>query len=632
MNNFQKILCLFCALALVAISNAGNPDAFSIVSSELITVDPEFNDDQGTRESVSTEAPAIEPVDFSDAVLTISYETTNSNGEVQTETLYEGPYDEHFVHLLQVDDQPFLFSEPTEVTISLKNNADSEPRTINTVIDTGSDVRLVYVDHPGPRDEFLVFGSSNQVLNPENKFSITGNLSFLENDSPHTTSVFAWAVFVNSEGERQSKQWGPVLVEDGSFLIEGDVDRPITATLYVRNQSSFYNGTARIILEPQGELKVAKLGNQTQELSLVSGSGYHAQLIESWQQSDEYVAMVEAWTAEQERSRNAPNEPSESADEAEDETTSDSEEEVANNEDDSETDAEDTSEVDSVELVDAVVPAEGCEDAVAQEEEAEPVAQTSAPTYPKWYTLRMEATAFQNEKLQDIAKNHKDPNAQLLAMQMGVFSPYDNAEEAIAVWQSLSEKFDADFVATYITPELERIELVHTRTLNNEALVPGQKVPAFTLANLEGDDVSLYDLAGTKDMVLIDFWASWCGPCIATFPELKKLHAAYTDENFEIVGVSVDDNLEDWSGGVEDHQLPWVQLGELKDADNGSPVSVSYGINFIPSTFLIDSQGCIYRKNIHPGELKTFLVDRYGLDESLVEPEEEREETPEISS
>ena len=122
------------------------------------------------------------------------------------------------------------------------------------------------------------------------------------------------------------------------------------------------------------------------------------------------------------------------------------------------------------------------------------------------------------------------------------------------------------------------------------------------------------------------------GPCIATFPELKKLHAAYTDENFEIVGVSVDDNLEDWSGGVEDHQLPWVQLGELKDADNGSPVSVSYGINFIPSTFLIDSQGCIYRKNIHPGELKTFLVDRYGMDESLIEPEEEPEETPEISS
>ncbi len=627
MNNFQKVLSLFVAFALVAISNAGHPDAFSIVSGEFIAIEPDSK-----TEAVTEEAPSIEPVDFSEAVLTISYETTNSAGESEPQTLYEGPYDEHFVHLLQVDDQPFLFSDPTEVKISLKITEETDPMTINTVMDSGSDVRLVYVDHPGPRDEFLVLGSSNQVLNPKNKFSITGDLSFLENDSPHTMSAFAWATFVNSEGERQSKQWGPVLVEDGSFQIEGDIDRSMTATLYIRNQASFFNATARIILEPQGDLKVAKLGNQTQELSAVSGKGYHAQLIESWQQSDEYIALVEAWTTEQERSRNAPNEPSESSDEAEDETTTDSEEDVANNEEDSDVDAEDTTEVDAVELVDAVEPAEGCEDAVASEEEAEPVAQTPEFTYPKWYTLRMEAVAFQNEKLQDIAKNHKDPNAQLLAMQMGVFSPYENAEEAIAVWQALAEKFDADFVATYITPELERIELVHTRTLNNEALVPGQKVPAFTLANLDGDDISLYDLAGTKDMVLIDFWASWCGPCIATFPELKKLHAAYTDENFEIVGVSVDDNLEDWSGGVEDHQLPWVQLGELKDADNGSPVSVSYGINFIPSTFLIDSQGCIYRKNIHTSELKDFLVDRYGMDESLVEPEEEPEETPEISS
>lgn len=627
MNNFQKFLSLFCAFALVAISNAGHPDAFSIISAEFISIEPESK-----TEAASEEAPSIEPVDFSDAVLTISYETTSSDGEAETHTLYEGSYEEQFIHLLQVDDQPFLFSEPTEVSISLKITEGSDPMTINTVMDSGSDVRIVYVDHPGPRDEFLVFGSSSQVLNPENKFSITGDLSFLENDSPHTTSAFAWANYVNSEGERQGKQWGPVLVEDGSFVIEGDIDRPIAATLYLRNQSSFLNATARIILEPQGELKVAKLGNQTQEISAVSGEGYHAQLIESWQQNDEYIAMVEAWTSEQERARNAPNEPAESSDEAEDEATTDSEEEVADNEED--TDAEETDEVDAVELVDAVEPAEGCEDAVAQdeEEETETVAQAPEYTYPKWYTLRMEAVAYQNEKLQDIAKNHKDPNAQLIAMQMGVFSPYENAEEAMAVWRALAEKFDADFVATYISPESERVELVHTRTLNNEALVPGQKVPAFTLASIEGDDVSLYDLAGTKDMVLIDFWASWCGPCIATFPELKKLHAAYTDENFEIVGVSVDNNFEDWSGGVEDHQLPWVQLGELKEADNGSPVSKSYGINFIPSTFLIDSQGCIYRKNIHTSELKDFLVDRYGLDESLVEPEDETEETPEISS
>jgi len=253
MNNFQKILSLFCAFALVAVSNAGHPDAFSIVSSEFISIEPESK-----TEAAAAEAPSIEPVDFSKAVLTISYETTNSDGEAETQTLYEGSYEEHFIHLLQIGDQPFLFSEPTEVSISLKITEESDPMTINTVMDSGSDVRLVYVDHPGPRDEFLVFGSSNQVLNSENKFAVTGDLSFIENDSLHTTSAFVWATFVNSEGQRQGKQWGPVLVEDGSFVIEGDIDRPLTATLYLRNQSSFLNTTARIILEPQGELTVRK--------------------------------------------------------------------------------------------------------------------------------------------------------------------------------------------------------------------------------------------------------------------------------------------------------------------------------------------------------------------------------------
>lgn len=626
MNNFQKILCLLCAFALVAIGNAGDPDAFSVITGELITIEPEVSDQDEKTDAAPTDTPPVEPVDLSNATLTISHETTNAEGETETETLYEGPFDGDFMHSLTTDGQP-QFSESIEVKIALQVTEETDPMTINTVIAPGSDVQFAYIDHIGPRDEFLVVGSSYQVLNPENKFSIKGDLSFLELDATHTTTAFAWATFVNEEGERQSKQWGPVLVKDGTFHIEGDVSRPIGASLYVtnRNQSSFYNSTTRIILEPNGELEVVKLGDQTQEIGTVGGAGYHAQLIESWQQDAEYIALVEDWTAEQERSRNPPDESAESTDDSAEEAATDSEEEA---------DTEDATEAeDSIELVEAVEPAEGCEDAVAQEEEeAEPVAQTSTYEPPYWYTLRMKATDFQTAKLQDIAKNSKDPNAQLLAMQMNVFSPYDDAEEALSVWQTLAEKFDKEFVATYITPELERIETVHTRTLNDEALIPGQKVPAFTLANLEGEDVSIYDLAGEKDLVLIDFWASWCGPCIATFPDLKKLHAAYTDENFEIVGVSVDNNMEDWSGGVDDHELPWIQLGELKDADNGSPVSKSYGVNFIPKTFLIDSQGCIYRKNIHPTELKTFLVDRYGLDESLVEPEEEPEDTPEVSS
>ena len=624
MKNSLRILSLFCIVALVAVCSLGNTAMPNKITGELISIAPEVTDEANEAEAASTEVPPHEPVDLSSATLTITHETTNAEGEAETVTLYEGAYQENFENVVQM-------SEPTEVKIALQVSEESEPMTINAVVGNGSDIHFAYVDRPGLRDEFLLVGSANQVMNPENKFSLSGDLSFLDFDLTNTTSAFAYATFVNADGERQSKQWGPVLVKDNSFLIEGDVHRPIQATLYLRNQSSFYSASTRIILEPQGELVVAKLGNQTRELATVSGTGYHAQLIESWQQSEKYISLVDAWTTEYERSQNPPSDPETAPEGSAD---SDSNEDEADAEDEAESDSEESTEVEeSIELVVSVDPAEGCEDAVAAQE-AEPAETELATNYepPYWRSLQMEASSFRLEKLQDIAKNNRDPNAQLLALQMGAFSPYSNAEEALTVWQTLTDMFDEDFVATYITPELERVELVHTRTLNNEALVPGQKVPEFTLASLEGEDVAIYDLMGERDMVLIDFWASWCGPCIATFPDLKKLHAAYTDENFEIVGVSVDDNLDDWSGGVEEHELPWVQLGELKDADNGSPVSKSYGVNFIPSTFLVDSQGCIYRKNIHPDELKTFLVDRYGMDESLVEPEIETEDTPEVSS
>ncbi len=72
-----------------------------------------------------------------------------------------------------------------------------------------------------------------------------------------------------------------------------------------------------------------------------------------------------------------------------------------------------------------------------------------------------------------------------------------------------------------------------------------------------------------------------------------------------------------------------MNLGELKDW--GGPIAVSYGVNAIPAGFLVDSNGCIYKKKIRPAALKEFLVDRYGMDESLEEPGEETEDTPEVS-
>ena len=603
MKNFFKILSLFCIVTLCSYGGTSTPTIVTNITGELITIEPEATADSTDTEVAPTDMPSHEPVDLSNATLTISHETTDAEGETETVTLFEGPYQEDFTKEIEM-------TEPTKVTIALRITEDSDPMTITSVVGTGSDIHFAYIDQPGPRDRFWLVGATNQIMNPQNKFSVSGDLSFLDIDLTNTTSVEVYAVVYDEEGNRQAKQLGPVLVTDNTFLIEGDVDRPITAQLYVHGGHNTYT---TIVLEPQSELVVGKLGDQTQEISTTSGSGYHAKLVESWQQNKEYIALIEAYASEYEQYRQR-----REAGEPEPEVSDDEDSAVAANE----TDTEDST--DSEDSVEMVTPAEGCEDAVAQESE---IAESSY-TPPRYYSLHSKAIDFRNETLIEIAEGDDDPMARYLAIGMRPYHWSDYASQ-LAVLRPLAKEFDENFVESYITPNIEDYEKRLVVVQNDDALIPGQKVPDFALANYDGNDVELYDLLGESDMVLIDFWASWCGPCIADFPELKKLHAAYTDEDFEIVGVSIDSTLEDWKGGVDEHVLPWINLGEVKGWEG--PVSTMYGVNAIPKGFLVDSQGCIYKKNIRPAALKEFLVDRYGMDESLEEPEVDTD-SPEVSS
>ncbi|MXZ54978.1 MAG: redoxin domain-containing protein [Gammaproteobacteria bacterium] len=615
MNNFLKVLGLSCIFAFVAVCSHASTSMPYKITGELITIEPEAkegetaqseDDAEAEIEVTPTEDPALEPVDLSEATLTVSYETTNAEGESETVMLYDGPYQENFANVVQV-------SEPTDVKISLHLTEDSEPMTINAVIGTDSDVRFAYIDRPGPRDQFVLVGATNQVMNPENQFTLSGDLSFLGSDISSVATVSVDVMYFDDEGQRQFKSWGPVLLKNDSFMIQGDVDGPMMARMWINDSANYY-ANAEIILEPQTNLVVSQLGNQIQELSVTSGSGYHRKLVESWQQDSKYISMIEAYATEYDQfvERWEAGEP-------EPEVVDEEDSDVA----ESETDSEDSSE--SEDVVETLTPAEGCEDVVAQDSDI----PDSSYTPPQYYRLQEKAVAFKNDKLKEVAEGDDDPMSRYLALEFSPYGYYDPKSELDAL-QSLVDEFDEQFVESNLNPKIERLNQYVTVLNNDAVLIPGQKVPEFTLADYDGEDRSLYSLLGDKDIVLIDFWASWCGPCIADFPELKKLHAAYTDEDFEIVGVSIDSTDEDWLGGVDEHELPWINLGEVKGWEG--PVSTMYGVNAIPKGFLVDSQGCIYKKNIRPAALKEFLVDRYGMDESLEEPEVETEDTQEVSS
>ncbi|WP_298367404.1 TlpA disulfide reductase family protein [uncultured Lutibacter sp.] len=139
---------------------------------------------------------------------------------------------------------------------------------------------------------------------------------------------------------------------------------------------------------------------------------------------------------------------------------------------------------------------------------------------------------------------------------------------------------------------------------NLEKVAVGQEAPIFTLNSFENKKVSLKSYRGS--FLLIDFWAYWCGPCIAGFPELKEIRAEYDEDELSILSVSTDINKDKWVEAVKKHQLPWTQL-----IDDETNVSDTYAITAIPHLILISPEGEIVYKHHYSNnlteELKKFL-------------------------
>jgi peroxiredoxin len=121
----------------------------------------------------------------------------------------------------------------------------------------------------------------------------------------------------------------------------------------------------------------------------------------------------------------------------------------------------------------------------------------------------------------------------------------------------------------------------------------GDAAPDFTLRTLEGRDVKLADFRGKY--VLLDFWATWCGPCVAELPNVKQAYDSYHDKGFEIVGLSCDANDEVLNNFTKDKGMPWVQLREATqtEADNWHPLAKKFHVDGIPAMFLIDRNGIL---------------------------------------
>nr|WP_199002961.1 TlpA disulfide reductase family protein [Flavobacterium sp. ASV13] len=130
----------------------------------------------------------------------------------------------------------------------------------------------------------------------------------------------------------------------------------------------------------------------------------------------------------------------------------------------------------------------------------------------------------------------------------------------------------------------------------------GDIAPEIDLPDTKGNSVALSSLRG--DIVLVDFWASWCGPCIKEQPELIKLSNTYAGK-FSIYSVSMDTKKALWLAAIAKQKLTWTQVSDLKYWS--SPVVGDYKLQSVPLNFLIDKNGIILAKNIHGNALNEKL-------------------------
>jgi len=163
------------------------------------------------------------------------------------------------------------------------------------------------------------------------------------------------------------------------------------------------------------------------------------------------------------------------------------------------------------------------------------------------------------------------------------------------------------FAAAHPAWEMTRVML--DKVSRYERVAIGVQAPELEGKSPSGEVIKLSENLGK--VTLIDFWASWCAPCIAQLPELRSVYQEFAEDGLVIFGLSVDKNGDQWRNAVKKHEMPWRHASDLAGWD--SPNATRYNVTFVPYNVLLDAEGKIVGKNLHEKELRSRvreLLDR----------------------
>lgn len=192
-------------------------------------------------------------------------------------------------------------------------------------------------------------------------------------------------------------------------------------------------------------------------------------------------------------------------------------------------------------------------------------------------------------------KNHPNSFISVLLLSDLIHKPDVDLQKVMKHFNSLSSDLKQTLKGKWISNAYETLTKVEV----------GKKAPNFTGASPEGKAIALHDIKGKA--TLIDFWASWCGPCRKESPYLVKIHNDFKDKGLSIISISLDQDKAKWVDAIATDHLDWYHISNLKGWDE--PIAQLYNVKGIPAAFLMDENGIIIAKDLRQDDLYNKIAE-----------------------
>jgi len=223
-------------------------------------------------------------------------------------------------------------------------------------------------------------------------------------------------------------------------------------------------------------------------------------------------------------------------------------------------------------------------------------------------TNKVSSSVLDRKYLANFADTVSSPYLAYVAMQ------YLKPESDMAVFEKVNTRFQNEAPESPIGKQLTQFVKQTKASLDAQKKAGaktqlGALAPDIDLPNPDNKNMKLSNLRGK--VVLVDFWASWCGPCRRENPNVVRLYDKYKNKGFEVYSVSLDSRVERWKGAIEKDNLKWPYHVSDLQKWKSAPAAM-YGVRSIPSTFLLDKEGKIIGKNLRGSQLEAKLAEIFN--------------------